>query len=232
MIDLRLGDCLEVMPTIPSGSVDCVIADAPYGTEAERDGYGRRANKRYIEGDKDLSVLRAALPEVVRVLKPNTWAALFCSPKRRFEVEGLCRGAGLAVVNEVVWDKKSPGLGGGIRYQHETVLLCGKGEPQGNASLFSVITELTPRAHHHPHEKPLRLMTALVRYCSRPDDLILDPFVGSGTTLVACAKTGRNGIGIEVDPQYTPIIERRLRAAETPLFPAIKDTTPCAVSLF
>jgi DNA modification methylase len=53
---------------------------------------------------------------------------------------------------------------------------------------------------------------------TKPGDTILDPYAGSGSTIVACMKTGRRCIGIEIDPDYLPIIERRVKAAETPLF--------------
>ena len=71
----------------------------------------------------------------------------------------------------------------------------------------------------HPHQKPVALMTWLMGFLQVPPGaLILDPYAGSGSTLIAALKSGRRAIGIELDPQYIPVIIRRLQAAETPLF--------------
>lgn len=224
--DIRLihGDCLQVLPTLGAGEVDAIVTDPPYGTAVERDGYGRRQiydGKQHIKNDADLSMMEAMLALAPRVLSKNAWVALFCSPKKRFEAETICRAAGFVVHGEIVWDKLQPGLGGGLRYQHETILLCRHGNPAGRHGILSVIrANLAPgrRGAGHPHEKPISLMTELVRYCSRAGETILDPFAGSGSTAVACMKTGRRCVAVECDAKYIPIIERRTSAAETPLF--------------
>lgn len=219
------GDCLAILPTLAAGSVNAIVTDPPYGIEVGQDGYGRRQNYggvgRFIENDSDLSALDSALIGSPRILPRNSWLALFCSPKRHSEAAALVVARGFPVLGEVVWDKAAPGLGGGIRYQHETILLCGHGKPSGLAPLFSVIRSFVPREgkhRRHPHEKPTEVMGALIRYCSRPGDTILDPFAGSGSTLVAAAKAGRRAIGIESDERWIPSIIRRLEAAKTPLF--------------
>lgn len=227
--DVRVihGDCLAVLPTLAGEPIAAVVTDPPYGTRVERDGYGRRQlyhGSNHIEGDEDLSAFAAMLKHVVPLLACDAWIGTFCSPKLRYDAETVCRESGLSVTGEVIWDKRTPGLGGGIRYQHETVLLCRKGKASGRSGLLSVISELVAKQKEggHPHEKPLRLMAALVRYCSRPGDLILDPFAGSGTTGVAALKTGRRCILIEKDARYIPVIERRIAEARTPLFDAIE----------
>jgi len=74
----------------------------------------------------------------------------------------------------------------------------------------------------HPHQKPFKVVCWLCEMVAEHGDTILDPFAGSGTTLVACMKTGRKGIGIESDHKYIPIIHRRCKDAETPLFQGIE----------
>lgn len=73
----------------------------------------------------------------------------------------------------------------------------------------------------HPNEKPLDLLVRLVESYAAPGDTVLDPFMGSGTTGVACVRTGRRFIGVEISPEYYRIAERRIAAeqARTPLFP-------------
>jgi DNA modification methylase len=84
---------------------------------------------------------------------------------------------------------------------------------------------------HHPHQKPVALMVWLMDYLGLPADaLICDPYAGSGTTGVACLKSGRRCILIERDERYIPVIIKRLEAAETPLLSAIEaapSESPC-----
>lgn len=219
MIDLRLGDCLDILPTLADGSVDAIVTDPPYGTDAPRDGYGRRSlggpTKR-IAGDSSLETLRLALMHAPRLLRPRGFAVVFCSPKRHAEAAAVVVGCGLHVFGEIVWDKKCPGLGGGIRYQHETILLCGESKPRGRSPIFSVLRHAAPRAKRvHPHEKPVGLMAALVGYASSPMDVVLDPFMGSGASGLACQDAGRRFIGIESDPTHFATAERRIALART-----------------
>jgi DNA modification methylase len=210
------GDCLEVLRSLPDGCVDAVITDPPYGTDVPRDGYGRRQlwnAERRIEGDSDLAAMDAGLRESLRLLAPNTWAVCFVSPKRHAESVAVAEGAGFAVKGEVVWDKAVPGLGGGIRYQHELVVLLAKGEPAGMAQLFSVIRCNRVQHARHPHEKPVGLVRELVRYTTTEGWLILDPFAGSGTTGVAAISEGRRAILVEKDPEYAALCRRRVSEA-------------------
>lgn len=198
--------------------MDAVVSDPPYGTDAPKDGYGRRAfGGQHIQGDEDLGVLSAVIPEFRRVLSsPNAWIAIFCSPKKRREAEEVCRRGELVPMHEIVWDKKSPGLGGGIRYQHETVLLCSFGKPKGRCSIFSVHREWVPNFPRklHPHQKPVGLLSNLIRYASDPQGTILDPFMGSGSTAIAAVELGYNFIGIESDPNHFAVAESRIAAAQ------------------
>lgn len=222
-VTLHLGDCRDIMAGLTDGSVDAIVTDPPYGTEVGRDGYGRRQNYggvgRAIEGDSDLSSLADMLGIAGRVLKPNSWAAIFCSPKRHAETAALCLALGFPVAGEVIWDKAAPGLGGGIRYQHETILLCKHGKPTGRDSLFSVIRSYVSRENKgakHPHEKPVDLLQKLIAYCARPGEVVLDPFSGSGSTAVACVMSGRRFVGMEIDPDYLAMAQGRIAVATRP----------------
>jgi len=77
----------------------------------------------------------------------------------------------------------------------------------------NIYSEMPPRVRMHPNEKPLGLIMHIIDHHSVKGDTILDPFMGSGTTLVACAKLGRKGIGIELDPDYFEIACKRVRDA-------------------
>jgi DNA modification methylase len=224
VIDLRFGDAVSVLRSLPDESIDAVLTDPPYGTDSPKDGYGRRSlggpNKR-IQGDSDLETARSVLREIPRLIRKRSFVLVFCSPKRHAETVAVIRDCDLNVFGEIVWDKKCPGLGGGIRYQHELVLLCGIAKPKGCSAIFSVLRYATPKAgRQHPHEKPIGLIRELVEYASPPGGVVLDPFAGSGTTAVACVQTGRSFVGAEIDPVYFAIAQQRINAHLNPALSA------------
>jgi DNA modification methylase len=218
---------------LSDGVANCVITDPPYGTRVARDGYGRRriwAGKRHVVGDGSLDTMRLGMAEAFRCLKPDSWAAVCCSPKLHRQSIEACETAGFRHAGEFVWDKMAPGLGGGIRYQHENILLMAKGNPVGRAKLPSVLrfSGRMPCEHAvHPSKKPEALFRCLVRYCSAPNDLVLDPFLGAATCILAGMTLGRRVIGVEIDPRYCAIARRRIeRPHAAALRPGREESFP------
>ena len=206
------ADCLGALALLPGQIVSAVVTDPPYGTEGLGGGYGRE--HLTIECDESLDTVAAALPAVTRVLKPNSWFAMFSATKTRFDLETLLVAAGIGALGEVVWDKGAPGLGYHIRYAHETVLVRRWGKPhRPNDPLLSVYRHTARGDSSHPHEKPVGLMRRLIRWTTQPGDLILDPFAGSGTTGVAAVAEGRRAILVEREPKYAEICRRRVAEA-------------------
>lgn len=197
-----LGDCREAMRGMAAESADAVITDPPYGTG--QSGYGRRQiGARTIANDMDLSVFEEAAPEMFRLLKPDTWAVVFCSTRYRADTECILEAVGFTRYGELIWDKKMPSLGYTIRYQHETAVIVKKGEPKKPESpMLSVhresLSRLTAR-ESHPHRKPVQLMKKLVRFACPIGGVVLDPFAGEGTCGAAAVAEGRGYIGIELD---------------------------------
>jgi len=100
-------------------------------------------------------------------------------------------------------------MGNPLRYQHENIAVCKNGSPEPLQTTFTVFTDYRC-GDVHPHEKPVPLMEKMVNLVG---GYILDPFLGSGTTLVACAKLGRIGIGIELEEKYFEIACKRVEEA-------------------
>jgi DNA modification methylase len=191
-ITIYHGDCREILPTVKA---DVLVTDPPYGTN-QHGGYGRRQlGLQTIENDSDTEIR----DEVLCYWGPRD-AVVFGSPRRR-EPNGEWD-------YRLVWDKKMPGLGAPWRWQHEMIYLRGtwKNSP-GVPSVLSFSADNNMRDRFHPHEKPIKLMTALI--CGIPGD-ILDPFMGSGSTLVAAKELGRRAIGIELEERYCEIAAKRL----------------------
>lgn len=211
---LYCGDCLDILPTLEAGSVDAVVTDPPYGTQELGGGYGR--GHVTIEGDVGVEVIAMSSPHVVLAMKHNSLLLSFCGAKMRRAAEDAWMLGGVTFFGEIAWDKGMPGLGYKIRYSHETALVFEKGEwPVPTKAMLSVLRHTQSAAGRcgHPHEKPLPLMADLARWVTSEHGLILDPFMGSGTTGVACVQTGRRFIGIEKDPAYFAVACRRTQEA-------------------
>ncbi len=125
---------------------------------------------------------------------------------------------GLSFFHSVIWDKLNPGLGQRYRRQHEMLMIAhkkggsilwGASEPQAP----NIMKMMPPRDRLHPNEKPIRLIEEIIGRHSNAGQTILDPFMGSGTTLVACQRMGRHGTGIELDPDYFEIACKRVDEA-------------------
>ena len=218
---LHLGDCLDVMQDIPDGSVDMVCTDPPYGMnfQSNRSKNGPRHKK--IEGDSAADF--RWLQDAFRLLKPDGGGLIsFCdwntSHRWREEIER----AGFVIKSQVIWDRLHHGMGdlkGAFAPQHDIVWYATKGRRIFvNGRPKSVIRHKRPSPaddHGHPTCKPVALMEELIR---ATDDgsgsVVLDPFLGSGTTGVAAANTARRFIGIERDPDYFAIAQARIRKAQ------------------
>jgi len=193
--ELYLGDALEILPML--GKVDCVVTDPPYGTSFVG-GYNR--NGAQIQGDDDLSVMIAALKQC-----PQD-AIVFHAP--RMSAKFYQQTPFMPWYGAIAWDKRAPGMGGGLRYQHECIALSG--DPTRWSGMFSVIS-VYRNAKEHPHQKPVNTLVHLLNNYNAKS--ILDPFMGSGTTGVACAKLGRRFIGIEIEERYFQIACERIQKA-------------------
>jgi DNA modification methylase len=207
---IYLGDCLEILPTL--AGVDAVVTDPPYGTHDLGGGYGRRQlhsengrTGRTIVNDNDISMFASCLSAI-----PKLSGYLIAFYGARRTVEFINAIVGWEYVGEIVWDKKQMGLGYTIRYSHESIAVLKKGEVvRPNFAIDSVI-EHHQQEKLHPHQKPVALLERLIEWQA---GTILDPFMGSGTTGVACANLGRRFIGIEIEPKYYDIARKRISDA-------------------
>ena len=125
------------------------------------------------------------------------------------------RLAGLTVKSVIVWDKKAHGMGdlkGSFAPRYEVVIFATKGRfelPGKRPDDLIACAKVGNQNLTHPNEKPVELLEQLIEATTTPGALILDPFAGSGSTLVAAAKTGRQYIGIEIDEHYSQLAANR-----------------------
>lgn len=223
------GDALDVLPQLEPASVTLLWTDPPYGhANHENDLNSRLNGHRGLENqpiandtpDAMRSVLDGVLTAAVPLLRRDRCCCCCCcgggGPRPTFAwvADRMDRG-GLSFFHSVIWDKRNPGLGWRYRRQHEMVMVAhragGKLSWSNDAlAVSNVFSMSAPRARLHPNEKPLELPQRFISLHSAPGDLVLDPFMGSGTTLRAAKDLGRIAIGIELDEEQCEIAARRL----------------------
>ena len=200
-VQLYLGDCLEFMKTLPTGSVDAVVTDPPYGVNLEYATYKDSCENWY-------ELMTQFIPEAIRV----STIAIFpsCAINRMGWIYQNYPPDWL-----IAWHKGSPGHAAFIGFNDwEPLLVYGKRKDLFIHDFFSLNNTEKMGGNGHPCPKPILWSKWLVSRCSKPGDTIIDPFMGSGTTGVACVQTGRHFIGCEIDPGYFAIAEKRIKAAQ------------------
>ena len=213
-IELWHGDCLELMKNIPDGSVDLVLTDPPYGIDFQSNFRKNKFNK--IEND--IAVNAEFLDECKRVLKDT--GAIYCFTRwdvypswieqisKRFKVK-----------NCIVWFKRGGGLGDlkkGYIYNHEFIIYCAEKNHRLNGKRRNDVFEFAkdaPSTYVHPTQKPISLLKEIIDRSSNEGGVVLDCFMGSGSTGVACVNSNRRFIGIELDEGYFNIAKKRIEEA-------------------
>lgn len=211
------GDSLTVLRQMEPESVDAIITDPPYGINYVSPTGARIQN--------DTAPFIRFLYDAFRVLKPGSSGrgTLVCFT--RWDVQQVfidaIRLAGFIVKSEVIWDKIQHGMGD-LKSQfapsHENIIFAVKGKfsfPGHRPKDLITHRKLPGSQMIHPTEKPVPLLADLITAVTKPGDLILDPFAGSGSTLVAAKKTGRRFTGIELDDVHYAKAQRRIEETVT-----------------
>lgn len=195
------GDCLEVMKVIPDKSIDLVLTDPPYGMDYQSAWRTEWQRKEKIHGDKEFPLW--IFDEFKRIAKVGFF--VFCRWDNLFEIP--------KPKSFIVWDKQIHSMGDlehefGRRW--EGIAFYPQEEHKFKKRPVDVISvqRVLPNNLTHPNEKPIAVMRQLIE--SHDVKIVLDPFCGSGGTLVACKELGVDFIGIDISQKYCEIAQRRL----------------------
>lgn len=221
-IVLQHGDCLELMKGIPDDSVDLIVTDPPYlinyFTNYRKDKTHDFCST--IANDNNPELIRECLLECYRVLKPDSAAYVFCSAKTLDIFKGFAVEAGFSVKNTIVWVKNNWSAGdlrAQYGQQYEPLLLLNKGRAFIRGKRLTDVwffDRVAGKVQVHQNQKPVDLIAQCLEKHSDTGAIVLDPFMGSGTTGVACVNTGRKFIGMELDAGYFEIAKKRIADAE------------------
>ena len=198
-------DCIKGIKKLDSESVDHIVTDPPYGL-----------NKAGVTNDKDLSLFYEILPECYRVLKKDAFFITFFSTKL---LPDLFKDNPFKYFWQIVLYCPNGAVGSSIGYtKYMSVFVFKKGNPKMNRYNKDIFLDTPGRMVepeegfiNHPTPKPTKFIKEILEMFTKENDLILDPFMGSGSTGVACQDLNRRFIGFEINKDYYELTKRRLR---------------------
>lgn len=228
------GDCLAVLPTLEAESVDLVLTDPPYGCPPTNDWSPEGPNGTIARPLGEVSwdtVDWSWLEHIPRVLSGSGTVISFCRVQDVGTAQERLCAVGIPPRGVLLWLKTNPvpkGAGKVYASAFEAMVWGARSgywwsPPEGANQRWNVVHaphETDPAKCYHPTQKPLSVVTALLRTHCRPGGTVLDPFLGSGTTLVAAKQLGLRAIGIELNDTeaepYCRIARKRTEAAKAP----------------
>lgn len=219
------GDFKTVMAGIQDASIDLVVTDPPFpvisgGTNNGQVDKHRRPGGVLKKNDGKIFAYNSIkpseyMPELFRVLKPGRDAYVMTNNLTVYELMGAAKAAGFKSHGQLFWIKNNCTPNRWYMKNVELVLYLYKApaRPINNGGSKQTFESSNPRNKTHPTEKPVQLMKHYVENSSQVGWTVLDPFMGSGATGVACGLTGRNFVGVEIDKQYFDVAELRTMSA-------------------
>jgi site-specific DNA-methyltransferase (adenine-specific) len=243
-ITIYHGDCREILPQLADQSIDFIFTDPPYGHNNNNGGDLIRRREAALgllptgadlpearpianDGPEANELVRWVFGEFARLLASEGCCCCCCGgggPDPQFARWSLWLDEVLTFKQMVVWDKGPMGMGWHYRRSYETVLVAHKGQKarwydktDRVENIIRNIPKIIPRPTDHPTPKPERLVAHFMQLHSQPGDLVLDPFMGAGTTMRVAANLGRKGVGVEVDERWCEMAAKRLEQEALPL---------------
>lgn len=225
--DLFNGNAVEILKTIQSETIDLIVTDPPYKIITGGDSNGKNSvrPKGILSGNRELMKFIPKfsewLPECYRVLKNGTHAYFMVNSTNLTEMLVEVEKAGFKVHNILIWKKNNCTPSQFYMKNCEYIIFCRKGKGKAkyinNMGGSKTVHEFNNIIGNkvHPTEKPVELMSVYIENSSNENDVVLDPFMGSGSTGIACLKLNRKFIGIEIDENYFDIAQNRLIEMKT-----------------
>jgi site-specific DNA-methyltransferase (adenine-specific) len=215
--ELANRDAVDWLRSLPAQSVDLVITDPAYESLEKHRAIGTTTRLKHSKASSNAwfqifpnSRFGELFVEIHRVLKRDRHFYLFCDHETMFVAKPVAEEVGFKFWKPLIWEKQKIGMGYHYRARYECILFFEKGKRKladlGIADVISV-----PRVHNgYPAEKPVAVSEVLIHQSSQPGELVIDPFIGSGSVGVAAAKLGRQFAGTDVCAEAIEISRERL----------------------
>lgn len=217
---LDQADAVAWLRSIPSASVDLVVTDPPYESLEKHRAVGTTTRLKHSKASSNdwFEIFPNArfedlFREVHRILKKNAHFYLFCDSETMFVAKPIAESVGFKFWKPLIWDKQRIGMGYHYRARYECILFFEKGKRRltnlGTADIISA-----PRiVGGYPTEKPPEVASILIQQSTAPGELVVDPFMGAGSTGIAAIRLGRQFLGNDLCFEAVEIAKIRLREA-------------------
>lgn len=206
------GDCQRIMANMEEGSVNLIVTDPPYLVNY-RDRRGRT-----IANDVDDQWLVPAFREMYRVLADDSFCISFYGYHVIDKFMQAWKVAGFRPVGQFIWHKSYASSTGYTQFRHEAAYLLAKGNPaKPDEPLPSVMPWVYSGNQLHPTQKAVEILKPMISTYSKSGDVVLDPFAGSGSTLVAALEENRQAVGCELTRRFALAAQRRVNAVSAEL---------------
>ena len=225
-ITLYNSDCLDIFKTLSDESIDLIVTDPPYKMTS-RGGTGNTGgmllkdivNSGKVFNNNDIDCEQYA-DEFYRLLKDGSHLYVMTNNINLIHMLNTFTAVGFHFIRSLIWDKCSKIMGTFYMSQYEYILFFrkGKGIPINNPGTSDILsiplnkTKLPNGNNIHDTEKPVDLMKILIANSSKQDDIVFDPFMGIGSTGIACKQLNRNFIGCEIDKHYFDYAKQRIES--------------------
>jgi site-specific DNA-methyltransferase (adenine-specific) len=210
-------DAVAWLSTLDDSSVDLIITDPPYESLEKHRKIGTTTRLKQSKSSSNMwfdifpnERFESLLIELFRVLKKNSHFYLFCDQETLFVVKPIAEKAGFKFWKAIIWDKVNIGMGYHYRSRHELILFFEKGKRKLNDLGIPDVLECKRVHRGYPTEKPVPLLEILIKQSSETNEIIIDPFFGSGSTLVAAKSMGRTFWGNDISPDAHEHLNLRL----------------------
>jgi len=227
-------DAVAWLGSLKAESVDLVITDPPYQSLEKHRAIGTttRLKKSKCSSNSWFPIFPnerfpALFAQIFRVLKKNTHFYLFCDQETMFVVKPMAEAAGFRFWKPLVWDKQRIGMGYHYRARYEFILFFEKGKRKLNSLAVPDVLAFPRVFNGYPTEKPVALSEVLVCQSSAPDELVIDPFVGSGSVGVAARSNRRKFAGADVLSEAIALAKARLSATSLYESALLKESSYC-----
>ena len=220
-VKLYRNDCMVVLKELPTESIDLVVTDPPY--KLVQGGCTNHAVKLKGAEIQDLksgqvfnnNIIKFSewIPEIYRVLKQQTHCYIMCNDRNLQEVLNVGTKAGFKLLNVLVWGKSKHSPNRYYLKNCEFIVMFRKGKAKNINEMGTKQLLQIPNVENksHPSEKPVELISILIRNSSNEGETVLDPFMGSNSCGEACKELKRNFIGIELEKKYYRIAVERVK---------------------
>ncbi len=225
MIDIRCGNSLTILDELADNSIDLIVTDPPYkvtsrGCAGTSGGMlQKKINKQGKVFQHNKVNIKDYASDLYRVLKNGSHCYIMCNHKNLQEMLNTLTSVGFHFTKCLIWNKSNKIMGQFYMSQFEYILFLRKGKAKkinhcGTSDIINIANIKTKNEfgkNIHDTEKPIELMEILIKNSSNKNDLILDPFMGVGSTGIACKNLKRRFLGIEIDSTYFELSKQRMQ---------------------